>query len=296
MYCDDKAGLVEERIDRILTQYRESPNLLGIIRHDLGQIADIIIEANGSRGFVSELLSAGDNVLSDEQQVIISDPDCQPVPGMPEKFDIMTAVGDQLTIIGKWLGFPRCHCICQDIPVFGFSCDEFTDFILSDSSYVLSDGDNLIITDNRGKPLKNIDIVGLCESGSWFGCGEGGTADICFNDDNVYRRYLLARRYQSRQLWDIDSLQAAAEYIWGNTATTMNMGGGRVGIVPGRRLSLTELIQVPVAMRVLPIAPGITPYISYNTGVIFGFGDGWGGLCENSQWFCPQEFDAYNCN
>lgn len=296
MYCDDKAGLVEERIDRILTQYRESPNLLGIIRHDLGQIADIIIEANGSRGFVSELLSAGDNVLSDGQQVIISDPDCQPAPGMPEKFDILTAVGDQLTIIGKWLGFPRCHCICQNVPVFGFECSESVDYVLSNGNELLSDGDQVIVTNTYGVPLKNLDIVGLCEGGVWFGCGDGGTDDICLDDDETYRGYLLARRYQARQLWDIDSLQAAVEHIWGDTATAISMGGGRVAIIPGRPLSNLELVQLPVAFRVLPIAPGITPYISYNSGVVFGFGDGWGGLCESAQWFCPQEFDAYSCN
>ena len=207
MYCDDKAGLVEERIDRILTQYRESPNLLGIIRHDLGQIADIIIEANGSRGFVSELLSAGDNALSDEQQIVAPDPDCLPIPGIPEKFNIYTAIGDQLTIIGKWLGWPRCHYICQDVAVFGFGC---------------------------GSTSGSVDIVGLCEGGVWFGCGDGGTADICLDDDETYRGYLLARRYQARQLWDIDSLQAAAEHIWGDTATVISMGGGRAAIIPGR--------------------------------------------------------------
>ena len=146
MYCDDRAGLIEERIDRILTQYRESRNLIGIIRHDLGQIADVIIEANGSRGIVSELISSGSNVLSDSQQVIISDPDCQPAPGMPEKFDILTAVGDQLTIVGKWLGFPRCHCICQNVPVFGFSCSETVSYVISDGSDLLSDGDHVVVS------------------------------------------------------------------------------------------------------------------------------------------------------
>lgn len=269
MYCDDRAGLVEERIDRILTQYRESPNLLGIIRHDLGQIADIIIAANGSRGLVADVLSDDSNVLFDTQQIVAPDPDCPSSPGIPEKFNIYTAVGDQLTIIGKWLGFPRCHCICQGVPLFGFSC---------------------------GVTSGTVDIVGLCEGGVWFGCGDGGTADICLDDDETYRVYLLARRYQARQLWDIDSLQAAANHLWGATATVVSMGGARVAIMPGRPLTSLEMIQLPVAFRVLPIAPGITPYISYNSGVIFGFGSGWGGFCDSSQWFCPQEFDAYDCN
>lgn len=234
MECPDKAVIVEERIDRILTQYRESPNLLGIIRHDLEQIADIIVAA------------------------------CD----LPSEFDIDTAVGDQLTLVGKRLGWPRCHCICVPVPVFGFSCG----------------------TTSPNKP-----IVGLCEGGVWSGCQEGGDGDICLDDDEVYRGFLKARRYQARQLWDIDSLSAAAQHIWGDTVTVVSMGGARVAIQPGRPLTNLEQIQLPVAFRVLPLAPGVTPFISYEVGKVFGFGAGWGGLCENAMWFCPQEFDPYNC-
>lgn len=125
----------------------------------------------------------------------------------------------------------------------------------------------------------------------WAGCQEAGDGDICLDDDETYRRYLLARRYQARQLWDIDSLQAAAEHIWGDDVTVTNMGGARVAIQPDRNLTPLEEIQLPVAFRVLPLAPGITPYLSRDVGKIFGFGAGWGGLCEGSIWFCPQEFD-----
>lgn len=296
MYCPDAKGLVEERIDRILTQYRESPNILAILRHDLTQLAEAAIIANGSRGIVADIASAGSDVLSDGAQIAISDPNCQPIDGIPEKFDIFTAVGDQLTLIGKRMGWPRCHCICQNVPVFGFTCSDETYYVLSDGDDVLSDGSQLILSSSNGDPPKNIDIVGLCEGGVWADCGDGGTADICFYDDDVYRRYLLARRYQARQVFTIDGLQAAANHIWGDMATSVNMGGARVAIIPGRVLSDRELIELPVAMRVLPIAPGITPYISLNAGLIFGFGEGWGGLCDGSQWFCPQEYDAYNCD
>ncbi|NTA36841.1 glycine-rich domain-containing protein [Agrobacterium salinitolerans] len=77
MECPDKSAFVEERIDKILTQYRESPRLLAIIRQDVEQIADAVIET------------------------------CE----IPSKFDILDATGDQLTIIGRQLGWPRCHCI-----------------------------------------------------------------------------------------------------------------------------------------------------------------------------------------
>lgn len=234
MECPEKAALIEERIDRILTQYRESPNLLGIIRHDLGEVADIIVQS------------------------------CS----LPSEFDIIDAVGDQLTLIGKRLGWPRCHCICVAVPVFGFSCG----------------------TTSPNKP-----VVGLCEGGVWDNCSESGTGDICLDDDEVYRGYLLARRYQARQLWDIDSLQAASRHLWGLAATVVSMGGARVAIQPGRLLTPLEQLQLPVAFRVLPLAPGITPHISYEVGSIFGFGAGWGGLCEGANWLCPQEIDPYNC-
>jgi hypothetical protein len=234
MDCPVKADIVEQRIDRILTQYRESPNLLGVIRRDLEEIADIIVAS------------------------------CS----MPSEFDIMSAVGDQLTLLGKRLGWPRCHCICVPVPVFGFAC---------------------------GPVNPNQTIVGLCEGGAWSGCQEGGDGDICIDDDEVYRGYLLARRYQTRQLWDIDSLSAAAQHIWGDTVTVVNMGGARVSIQPGRPLTNLEQIHLPIAFRVLPLAPGVAPFLSSEIGKVFGFGAGWGGLCEGAMWLCPQEFDPYNC-
>ncbi|NSZ57759.1 DUF2612 domain-containing protein [Agrobacterium tumefaciens] len=235
MECPDKSAFVEERIDRILTQYRESPNLLSIIRQDLEQIADAVIET------------------------------CE----IPSKFDILDAVGDQLTIIGRQLGWPRCHCICVPVPVFGFSC---------------------------GVTTPNQPIVGLCEGGVWSNCQEAGTGDICLDDDEVYRRFLLARRYQVRQLWDIDSLSAAAQHLWGDLATVTSLGGARVAVSPGRTLTTLEQLMLPVAFRVLPLAPGITPYISLQTGKVFGFGAGWGGLCDGSSWLCPEPINPYLCN
>jgi hypothetical protein len=227
-------ALTEVSMDKVLTQYRESPNLLALIRHDLGQISDLY--ENSYR--------------------------------LPSKFDVLDAVGDQLTLIGKRLGWPRCHCICVPVPTFGFQCDV---------------------------PDPNRPIVGLCQNGVWVGCQAYGDGDICLDDDETYRSYLLARRYQARQLWDIDSLQAAVEDIWGPTATVVNMGDARVAVQPGRPLTSLETIQLPVAFRVLPLAPGISPFISYASGKIFGFGTGWGGLCENANWLCPQELDPYNC-
>ncbi len=276
MECPDKTAFVEERIDRIITQYRESPNLLSIIRQDLGQIADAVIET------------------------------CE----IPSKFDILNAVGDQLTIIGRQLGWPRCHCICVPVPVFGFSCgvtnpnrpiggfackgidgdiltltdDDDEDYILTFTSETMTE---YILADNQQEATVGAD---------WLGCSSAGEGDICFSDDEVYRAYLLARRYQIRQLWDIDSLSASAQHIWGDNATVTSLGGARVAVSPGRTLTTVEMMQLPVAFRVLPLAPGISPYISYQTGKVFGFGAGWGGLCEGASWLCPEPIDPYHCD
>ena len=72
-------SLVEGRIDRLLTQYRESPNLIGMIRTYIEQAAE----------------------LTEEIETLF------------DHFDIDTATGDQLTILGKALGWPRCHWHCR---------------------------------------------------------------------------------------------------------------------------------------------------------------------------------------
>ncbi len=233
----DADAFVESRIDRVLTQYRESPRLLSIIRHGLEQRAEAVAAALD----------------------------------MPEHFDIRNAVGEQLTIIGKWLGFPRCHCVCVSPALFGFPCPE-----------------------GEGDPT--VTVVGFCEGGVFEGCFEGGTGEICFDDDEVYRRYLLARRYQVVRRFRQKDLEAAARYIWGPNAEAFTMKAGQVCILPGRPLDAAELSQVPLAFRVLPIAPGVQPYIHYGEAPIFGFGDGWLGFCDGGDWLCPVRVDPYSCN
>ena len=36
---------------------------------------------------------------------------------LPSYFDIDTEVGEQLTFLGRRMGWPRCHCICTSQPV-----------------------------------------------------------------------------------------------------------------------------------------------------------------------------------
>jgi len=234
--CPDDMGLVEPQIDKVLTQYRESPKLLGLLRIYLREVEQAF----------------------------------QSICALPEQFDLDTAVGDQLTLIGKRLGWPRCHCVCVVPPVFGFDCP--------------------------GSGQSWFPISGFCEPATWINCNEVGAGEICLNDDDLYRRFLKARRYQMLGLYDVASLTAAIQEMWGPTASVADSGGGEVVLSPGRTLTPDETMIVPLAFRVFPIAPGIRPRIHFSQGgSVFGFGDGWGGLCEDAEWLCPSDPHVYDC-
>lgn len=219
--CPEPGELVENEIDRVLTQYRESPNLLHVIRTMLRQVETAYFS----------------------------------VCDLPSFFEIDTAVQDQLTLIGKRLGWPRCHCVCTVQPVFGFACE--------------------------GVPSE-YPLAGFCEDGTWLNCADVfGTGTVCINDDEVYRGFLRARRYQILSFYDIQSLTEAIQTLWGATATVLDAGNGRVVIAPGRNLTTAEQALLQLYPRVLPIAPGIRTRFHFGPETkVFGFGAGWGGFCE----------------
>lgn len=238
---DDRGALVEAEIDRVLTQYRESPKLLGVIRADLDQIAEAI-------------------------QVACS---------LPDYFDIETAVGHQLTLLGKRLGWPREHCYCVTHPVFGFSCDE------SNEEYQLE---------------------GFCVDGiRWSDCIDFGIGTISIDDDELYRRFLKVRRYQFLGLYDMDSLEACTRILFGDQAMVVDAGNRKVVIGPGRVLTTLENAMLPLFRKVMPVALGIETYFHLGSLPVFGFGDGWGEFCQieiegmtpiGAEWMCPEFFDC----
>ena len=233
--CPGSGDLVEEEINKVATEYREATKFLGMIRAFLAQSEDSAIKHSA----------------------------------VPSFFDIDSAVGDQLTILGKQLGFQRCHCVCEAPKVFGFKCGPFA-------------------SSDR--------IAGFCEPGStWAGCPPLGASEVCITDDEVFRGFVKARRYQVLGLYDIASLQAAARHIWGSGASVVSSRVGRVTLAPGRSLTDFEMTLVPVAFRVLPIAPGIKGTVHYGTGPIFGFGEGWGGFCASAEFICPADPHTYSC-
>lgn len=176
------------------------------------------------------------------------------VQAIPSFFDILSAQGEQLTFIGERLGWGRCHCICNTQPVFGFDC--------------------------TGVPTGQI-ISGFCdESVSWEDCGPFGTSDLCITSDDVYRKFLLVRRYQMLSLYDLESLTTSLKIFFGDTAFILEAGNRRVVIAFGRELTTTEQALLQLYPRVLPVAPGITIRFHFGPVEVFGFGEGWGGFCE----------------
>ncbi|PHP66559.1 hypothetical protein CSC94_12785 [Zhengella mangrovi] len=214
--------MVEREVNRVLTQYRESPKLLHMIRTYLRHLEAI----------------------------------AQRIEVIPDAFHLNTAVGDQLTIIGKRMGWPRCHCVCKTQPVFGFECYGVT------SPY---------------------QIAGFCEENSdWIDCAPSGYSELCINDDELYRKFLKVRAYQVDRRVDIDALESAVQIFWGDTARVLFTDFRTVVVAPGRDLTVAERNVLQLYPRVLPIAVGTVVRFHFDPMTrVFGFGDGWGGFCDD---------------
>lgn len=263
MSCPEDFALVDVELGRLINQYREAPNLQFLMRTYLRQVEIIIQEA------------------------------C----ALPSFFDIDTAVGDQLTLIGKRMGWPRCHCVCTVQPVFGFECDGV-------SAYPITD---------------------FCdENGTWIDCDPFGVSEICINDDALYRKFLKVRAYQIEKRFDRAGLTEAIRIFWGSDAFILDDRGRQVVIAPARELTQAEQNIRQLYPRVLPVAPGIG--VRFHFGTVFpvaGIGEGWGGLDEartdspvladengnviadengnlialtgGADWMCPVDVHPYDC-
>lgn len=97
----------------------------------------------------------------------------------------------------------------------------------------------------------------------------------------IYRKLLISRSYQMQSRYSIEDLTEALRTIYGDVATVLDAGHGRVVIAPVRALSDVETHLLQVIPRVLPIAPGIVSRWHFGTFKVFGFGEGWGGFCED---------------
>ena len=222
MSCYADYELVDEELTKILTQYRESPKLLFLIRSYLRKFEEGV----------------------------------QCIEDVPLYFDIDTAVGDQLTILGKQLGWPRCHCVCEGTPVFGFECEGV---------------------------IEDYPLAGFCDANStWAGCDEMGNATICIGDDELYRKFLKVRRYQTLAKFDRKSLRNCLVEFFGGDVAILDAKNGRILIAPGRELTAIEQLVLPLYPRVLPIAPSIEVRFYFGNLPVFGFGQGFVGFCADA--------------
>lgn len=258
LICPTKEDIVEERISRVLTQYRESSRLLFIIRTYLNKIAETSLR----------------------------------ICNLPEKFDIETATGDQLTIIGKRLGWPRCHCVCDIQPVFGFECDDEISFrpvtgfggTLSTTSFGFCDN-NAGFAESRPVSWDNCETPDLTEAAinsTWENCSTN-LSEICINDDDMYRQFLKIRIYQILANFDIESLETCLRILFGKNSKVLYSGQGRVVIAAGRTLTEAEISLLQLYPKVLPIALGIEVRFHFADTRVFGFGNGWGGFLEENE-------------
>lgn len=222
----DKQQMIDERLSEVLTQYRESPKLKGMISVYLGVLADIAIQNE-------QMLSA---------------------------FDLDSSIGDQLTMIGKWLGWPREHCQGQRAAHFGFERDgSCTDYY----------------------PVK-----GFCEDG-YFSCGVGSDfEEFEFDDDSVYRKWLKARAIkinsQKKRDFRRENLVEACQEIFGNGVEIVSERKATLTICIPRAMTDQEMATSHLLKGVLPVPPGVGFSIANSPSVPFGFGPGWGELCNSS--------------
>ena len=225
MSCPTETELVDERLSRVLTQYRESPKLLHVLRTYLGAVAALHLK----------------------------------VCDLPDLFEIERASGDQLTLLGKRLGWPRCHCVCDIQPVFGFECPAEVTL----------------------RPV--VGFGGDCDpqasNSTWTVCSSG-LSELCLVDDDLYRSFLRVRRYQFMRMYDLGSLETCLREFFGTSATVLYHGQGRVVVAPGRDLTYGEVLMLQLYPRVLPVALGVQVRFHFGELRVFGFGDGWGGLAE----------------
>lgn len=223
MACPDIDALSESKIDKVATQYREATKFLAMLRAYLREAAT--------------LARASCEVL--------------------DYLDIDTAVGDQLTILGKALGWPRCHCRGQRRPVFGFACD-FSDCL-----------------------VPAVPVAGFCEA-EWD-CGDAPDfVEFCFTDDELYRRFLKARVVTLTGDYTHAGITAAARELFGDAAVIYREDEGLVGVSSPRLLSSVEISIAHLFLQVLPVPPGVDLEIWHGNGPPFGFGAGWGGFCSGA--------------
>lgn len=220
----DVNEMIDERLSRVLTQYRESDNLLGLI---------------------TEYLKALGNIGAQ-------------IDELNEAFNIETSTGNQLTLIGKWLGWPRTHCEGQRLPVFGYPCEGYR---------------------------INYPVKGYCE-GVRYSCAQTPYQSYTFEDDDEYRNWLIVRGAaivaQQTSNFSYPLLEQTASIIFDDDVIVVRTLPGKITLCLTRYFTEYELSILHLVKEILPLPPGIGVVWAHCDGVPYGYGDGWGDTCTSN--------------
>jgi hypothetical protein len=231
--CPQPLDWVNEELAKIITQYREAYKFHELLKNHLKHI---------------------------EAPAILA---CS----LMQTFDVETAVCEQLTFLGRLLGFPRYQCKGLQKPRFAFGfCNPLTDICACPS-------------------CNECDVEP--EQGFCFGY-MGDVYDpfeFKCSDDELYRRFLLCRIIQRTKKFKKDALLQALMLLFDVTdPIIISSERGRVRVSINRPLTPFEKKAWHMYRAVLPVGLGVRVEIlvQNDTNRPFGFGAGWGELCHSS--------------
>lgn len=166
---------------------------------------------------------------------------------VPAAFDVDTAVGAQLDIIGLWVGQPRLIPSVLLVGFFGF--------------------------DDNPAALPYGEEGDLSVGGRFYGEGEDFTAST-IPADPEYRTLILARIARDMAKGTTDEIVGVLSFVFSAPATIDDPGDMTIGIAIGRLLTLTERAIIS-GLDILPRPAGvrISRRVMYDASRYFGFSD-----------------------
>ena len=151
-----------------------------------------------------------------------------------------TAKGENLSLIGQIIGWPREHCNVKAAPYFGYDCQT---------------------PPPTGTGCPEISVVGLCD-GAYYYCRLAEREDYIFTDDELYRSFIKAKIVKNRALNngeapDVSLITEIIQALWGPEAWVFEADCGVIGVTAGRNLTDEELCILELYGRVICAGPGI---------------------------------------
>jgi hypothetical protein len=154
---------------------------------------------------------------------------------IPPAFNLQTAIGAQLDIIGLWVGQPRIVPYILIPGFFGFSALQTG----------LPEGLALTFGD-----LRNPSIGGV-----WYGLGEAATGNTQLNDAQ-YRTVLVARIVRNQSNGTLSDIEQGLLDIFGAACSVIDNGGLNIAIIVS--VPITPVDQALLtALDILPRPAGV---------------------------------------